>query len=488
MTRIVIALIAILLFVEIASSQEYPRPYGLDFKVDSILQRNNQDSLWQWIDNNAYFQHDQNLVIQPYSGNVGVGTANPTTKMHLDNGSLKITDTIVIGNYAGQESLFEHDPERSNTLIGINNNIDGTISFTYGAKNIAEGQFAFAFGHGNTAFEDYAFALGHDNEVDARKSFIGGGTNNSINDDTASFIGGGKRNEVSGPGSFIGGGNVNQARGQSSFIGGSRNSIADGLQTFIAGGRNNEVENGVKNTTIGGGRGNTINGNESFIGGGVGNTINDNKSFIAGGNNNKANGEASFIGGGVNIKAKSYAEAVFGTYPTDYTPIDSTRFEPQDRVFNIGNGTSSGSRSDAFTVLKSGNTGIGTASPVEALDVQGNASLNDSILKQYRYDTYTATTADTIPAVSGLLVFIKNGVTDNMTVTIPLEALKEGYHVQFVDADNAGGGSKSVIATEGNEQLNVFGSESTDTLNNGDAVKYVSDGSKFLPLSHNPKN
>ena len=60
---------------------------------------------------------------------------------------------------------------------------------------------------------------------------------------------------------------------------------------------------------------------------------------------------------GFNTTAKSRAEIVLGEYNTDYTPIGTTTFESTDRLFVLGNGTSS-IASDAVVVYKNGNTEI----------------------------------------------------------------------------------------------------------------------------------
>ena len=52
--------------------------------------------------------------------------------------------------------------------------------------------------------------------------------------------------------------------------------------------------------------------------------------------------------------APSYGETSIGLFPTTYTPSSVNSFIGTDRLFNIGNGTSTGNRVDAFTVLKSG--------------------------------------------------------------------------------------------------------------------------------------
>jgi hypothetical protein len=64
-------------------------------------------------------------------------------------------------------------------------------------------------------------------------------------------------------------------------------------------------------------------------------------------------------------------------FSTNYTPLSSTAFNGNDRLFNIGNGTSNIVRSDALTILKNGNTGIGTATPSEKLEVVGKIQAVD---------------------------------------------------------------------------------------------------------------
>ena len=72
---------------------------------------------------------------------------------------------------------------------------------------------------------------------------------------------------------------------------------------------------------------------------------------------------------GSGTRAPSYRETVMGTYNTEYTPLSTTNFVSLDRLFVIGNGTGSLSRSDAVTVLKNGNVGIGTSTPQERFHV-----------------------------------------------------------------------------------------------------------------------
>tara|TARA_R110002051_G_C8769409_1_gene503326 strand:+ start:6056 stop:7720 length:1665 start_codon:yes stop_codon:yes gene_type:complete len=75
-------------------------------------------------------------------------------------------------------------------------------------------------------------------------------------------------------------------------------------------------------------------------------------SLVSGQNNEGSNN--SMVSGIYNT-APSYSESAMGMYGTDYTPNSTSSYDSGDRLFNLGNGTSVGNRSDALTVYKSGN-------------------------------------------------------------------------------------------------------------------------------------
>lgn len=111
------------------------------------------------------------------------------------------------------------------------------------------------------------------------------------------------------------------------------------------------------NAVVIGGQNNDASAQYSFVGGGNDNEATGRKSFIGGGASNTASGLNSFTGG-INNTARSYAEVVFGINATTYTPNETTSYNSGDRLFNIANGELAVS-SDAFTILKSGVTGVG---------------------------------------------------------------------------------------------------------------------------------
>ncbi|MBL4587095.1 MAG: tail fiber domain-containing protein [Flavobacteriales bacterium] len=78
---------------------------------------------------------------------------------------------------------------------------------------------------------------------------------------------------------------------------------------------------------------------------------------------------------GGNTSAESGFETTIGQWNTDYTPQDATGWNVLDRLFVVGNGTVSSSRSDALVVLKSGKTGIGPSVPLVKLHVSDKGGI-----------------------------------------------------------------------------------------------------------------
>jgi hypothetical protein len=71
---------------------------------------------------------------------------------------------------------------------------------------------------------------------------------------------------------------------------------------------------------------------------------------------------------GYYVTAPSFLETVIGQFNTDYTPASTSSWNAADRLFVIGNGTVV-THSNALTVIKNGNIGIGTAAPGQKLDI-----------------------------------------------------------------------------------------------------------------------
>lgn len=188
----------------------------------------------------------------------------------------------------------------SSQALGQNSFAAGDSSIAYGLVSIALGQEAIAEG-------DYSTSIGRKTYAKATNSFAMG-----------------QETQALGTNSFASG-IYTLAIGQSSF--------ASGFGSNATG--NSSVALGV----------NTYTGVRA-------------DGAVAIGGASSALGIASFATGQENV-ARSIGENVFGLYAEDYTPEEefSTNYwYPDDRLFTIGNGTSNTERSNAFVMLKDGDT------------------------------------------------------------------------------------------------------------------------------------
>jgi len=191
-------------------------------------------------------------------------------------------------------------------------------------------------------------------------AFIGGGDsyNKAVGD--YATVGGGSYNEVHQAYSTIGGGKLNKI-------------IAEGSEVVecstIGGGYLNQAKD---HATVAGGSGNKALGSRSAIGGGGNNTATGQFSTIVGGYYNSTPGRFATAAGYYTI-ANSFGETTVGLYNTDVAGT-ATSFVGTDRLFVIGNGTSTSARSDALVVQKNGNTTI-----------NGDLTVNGNITSEKTY-------------------------------------------------------------------------------------------------------
>jgi len=171
----------------------------------------------------------------------------------------------------------------------------------------------------------------------------------------------------------------------------------------------------------------TVNGNGTITGTlnvGFSNIISGTQSFAAGlsnraagaqsiamGSNTTANGDRSTAMGrlttasgnnsaamGFETTAYSFGETVIGMNNTSYTPSSTSTFSAVDRLFVVGNGASSGSKSDALTILKDG-----------TLTVKGATTINNNA---------TITGTLTLPSLSASTLLGTNGTSQLGTVSL----------------------------------------------------------------------
>ena len=161
-----------------------------------------------------------------------------------------------------------------------------------------------------------------------------------------STVGGGFGNTASGGASTVGGGTTNVASGVTSTVGGGTTNVASGERSTVSGGWLNTAQS--LSSTISGGKFNTA-GQSGTVGGGNINNATGIYSTVPGGILNDAVGGASFAAGS-RAKALHSNTFVWGSTLSDFVSTDTHQ----------------------FLIQADGGVGIGTNSPTEQLDVDGN--------------------------------------------------------------------------------------------------------------------
>ncbi len=292
------------------------------------------------------------------------GTVHNTTNSAADNfvfGSPALNDTT---GTADNNRFFFNKAKAAfraghMTSTNWNNDSTGNYSFASGTETKAKGEFSTAMGEGSNASGHSSTALG---AITTASGWV------------STALGG----ETKAPGSY------STASGYRSNASGDY-STAIGNTTTASG--NTATAIGSSTTASGGsaaamGSLTTASGNSSLATG-VFSTASGNAS-TAMGIASSASGDYS-IAIGAGITAPSYSETTVGSYNTNYTTGASgaTQWNNTDRLFTIGNGTADDARKNALTILKNGNTGIGTDNPTSKLDVNGQV-----IIEQKNFGGY----------------------------------------------------------------------------------------------------
>lgn len=284
-------------------------------------------------------------------GGVGMGrTINADNGLvHIAGGDgLRVTGTHNLGNYLGTTTgtqMFFY-PRRAAFRTGTGSWSDvnpggggpgagniGSYSVAMGSNNTASGQFSLALVNGSSASAESAVAIGNGaSAVQQDDMALGQGA--IANGSSATAIG-----------------ESTEATGVSSIaIGASSHSIGDN-STAIGNGSQAEA---INSTAIG---------------------------LSA-----QAIGDESLAIGN-NVRTDSYAEFSLGINNTNGGG-DANNWVATDRLFSIGNGATTASKSNAMVILKNGNTGIGFDSPTQKLDVNGIVKATSFISSTTTYPDY----------------------------------------------------------------------------------------------------
>lgn len=309
---------------------------------------NLDDRLFQIGNGSAVLRTNAVTILK--NGNTGIGTLLPRARLHVDS-SVVFSGQALAGNaifpapaVEGKGTRFLWYPQKGAARFGtiddgpLVGNSGGTFATNqWNRDNI--GRFSFAAGFNTLASGLASTALGSNSSASGNFSLaVGQGASASGNDGVAL----GTYNTASGENS-VALGYFGVASGTRSTSIGYGNTAAGFSATAIGFGAR-----ALANYTVSLGTNTT-----SLEGGGV--SIGDYAITNA----------ESATAIGFHVTASSTQSIVTGKY--NETGLTNTLFE-------IGNGTADNNRKNAFTILNSGNIGIGTTAPQKQLDVVGGPS------------------------------------------------------------------------------------------------------------------
>ncbi len=227
---------------------------------------------------------------------------------------------------------------------------------------------------------------------------IGGFSGNSVSGGVVgATIGGGGTsgfaNSVTQNFGTVGGGRGNTASSLDATVGGGGSNFASGDAATVAGGDSNFA--GALDATVSGGSGNSATGTWATVGGGFFNVASGTRGTVPGGRENTAAGQYSFAAGR-RAKANHDGAFVWG----DSTDADVASTAPNQFLVRA-----SGSAS-----FLAGNVGIGTASKLSKLTVQGTPSFSAS-------GTVSVSGSSTTVTGTGTMFLTQVGVGDRIQIT-----------------------------------------------------------------------
>ncbi|MDP5082567.1 MAG: tail fiber domain-containing protein [Winogradskyella sp.] len=283
--------------------------------------------------------------------------------------------------------------------MGQNVTASGANSMAFGRNTEAIGERSVAMGSGAEAQGNFSFAFGDESEAQGNNSIAMGNDAFATNEDAVAI---GRDAFASGISSFATGFNSDATGSYSTAMGygataSASSSTAMGNSTLASGGSSTAIGNNTEasggsstamgSNTIASGLRSTAMGNSTLAsefdstamglytvasGGastamGVQTEASGDRSTAMGSSTEASGDNSTAMGVGTNSVA--FISTVLGSYNIGGGTSDN--WVASDPLFEIGNGLSDASRSNAVTVLKNGNVGIGNSNPQELLHVSG---------------------------------------------------------------------------------------------------------------------
>jgi hypothetical protein len=328
----------------------------------------------------TFVDREGGTVIIDDGGNVGIGTAIPTSPLD------------VVGNIAVTGTVDGRDIAADGIAI---DNLESDVTFLSGEiDNIDLQQVTDV---GNTTTNSLSVASltatgkiigGNNNTANGNNAAVLGGTCNTASGNCSSVVGG-FCNTASGNHSFVGSGCCNTASGcYSPVVGGGKCNTASGYYSSVGGGINNTASS--VNSSVVGGRCNAASGYYSFVGGGCGNTscgiatsvvggrcnaASSYYSFVGGGRCNAASGNCSFVGGGYSNAACAVHSGILGGSLNTVLSVHTCSFIIGSNLTSNAACTTFVNNLSSQGNIYANNVGIGTDSPDNKLTVDGDVDV-----------------------------------------------------------------------------------------------------------------
>jgi hypothetical protein len=356
-----------------------------------------------------------------------------------ENVVAKAFDSYALGSKAQAEAIgsFAFGAAGRDTLgnlLGTYTKASGVGSYSFGAGCVASGINSVAFGVTDSATGKNSVAMGAYTKAYGDYSFAfgfpaTGGWPVVMNPTTAGHY------AVA----------IGNAVGASGF-----GSIAMGRYSYASGNNAIAIGYGVPNSFLAPANFNSAGGNNSLAVG-YGNSAGGANSIAIGYDNSSVGDNAVTFG--TTLTAPSFCQTSIGRWNLTIAGT-ATSWVLTDPLFVVGNGTASGARSNAMTILKNGNTGLGVTAPDATLDVVGTFQLGGGTsYKKFQAGTatigsnaaggvkvVTVTFPTAFPTVPKVVVTPKGvtGINDVFAFTTR-DITVTGYTVVIYRIDAAGG-------------------------------------------------
>ncbi len=338
--------------------------WNSDYTPNSTTTWNSIDRLFV-IGNGTASNTRSNALTILKNGKVGIGTDLPYGLLHAKGVGTGEGNVLFTGSYksvnpglapdSGAGTRMMWYPDKSAFRAGT---VDGS---QWNTANI--GVFSTSIGHNNIASGQYSISMGAENEATGVTSIALG---NSLTSSGLASVAMGYHSTASGQYSTAFGYGNTASGSMSAAIGYS--CISSGYASIAMGERTES--SGFHSIAFG--YITEASGDKSTAMGAY--TLASGYYSTAVGKNTVASGDYS-MSIGENVNSKSAYETVIGRWNADYTPNSTTNWNSADRIFVVGNGTASATRSNALTILKNGRVGLQTVTnPTFALELPNSAT------------------------------------------------------------------------------------------------------------------